>query len=130
MLLVVAAVGTACNRPPADDGLRRSFADQLAANRFVKDLQRADGDYRFSGPGVDGKEQSMWRVHIDAASIEPNDDAARPFKGVVRSSWYADDLPVKPRGRDSNLPIGLTSNGLAQECWAFWDAGAKRWSWE
>ena len=37
---------------------------------------------------------------------------------------------VEITGADSNLPIELTSNGLGQECWAFWDAGAKRWGWE
>lgn len=120
----------ACSHRPGDNTLRDSFASQLAANRWVKDVQRSGDDIRFAGPGVEGKDQSQWRVHIDAAEVAENADAAHPFKGTIRSSWYADDVQVKPRGRDSNLPIGLQANGLAQECWAFWDAAAKRWSWE
>jgi hypothetical protein len=120
----------ACSARPGESSLRDSFAAQLTANRWAKNVARTGDDLRFAGPGVEGKDQSIWRVHIDAALVEDNDDAAHPYKGTVRSSWYADEVQVKPRGRDSNLPIGLQSNGLAQECWAFWDAAAKRWSWE
>ena len=35
-----------------------------------------------------------------------------------QSSWYADGPRVEPSGRDSNLPLELTDNGLAQDCWA------------
>jgi hypothetical protein len=131
-VIAAACALSACGKP-ADSALRDSFAQQLAANRFVKDFQRSGDDLRFSGPGPDGKDRADWRVHIDTAVVEPNDDSrdtAHPYKGTVTSSWYADGQIVKPRGADSNLPIELTSNGLAQECWALWDTAAKRWSWE
>ena len=78
-------------------------------------------------------------MRIDAATIEPGDNLTpegtprqpeQPPKGVVKSSWYSNNQLVQPRGRDSNLPIELTSNGLAQECWALWDNATKKWSWE
>ena len=37
--LAVLAVATACNNAPGEDGLRASFAEQLAANRFVRDFE-------------------------------------------------------------------------------------------
>ena len=118
-----------CSSTPDVSGLRASFAQQLAANSSVKGFQQNADDLRFSGPGVDGKDSSSWRIHIDAAAIEPNTDATHPYKGVVKSSWFADDRIVMTRGRDSNLPIELTANGLAQECWALWDKAAGKWSW-
>jgi hypothetical protein len=132
MALATAAcslLGCGADGPPSE-GLRDSFLQQLAANRFIRDVQPAAEEVRFTGPGVDGKERSAWRVHVDSAVVEKADDPARPFRGVVRSSWYADDQLVRTAPGESNLPIELTSNGLAQECWALWDASAGRWSWE
>jgi hypothetical protein len=131
-LAAMAAVGLlACGGgAPPSAGLRDSFLQQLAANRFITDVQTSAEEVRFRGPGVDGKERSEWRVHVDSADVEKADDTARPFKGVVRSSWYADGQLVRMGSTASNLPIELTSNGLAQECWAFWEASASRWSWE
>lgn len=120
-----------CSKRPDVDGLKESFGNQLAANRDVQNFQRDGGDFTFSFSGPSGDSKSAtWRVHIDSATIEPNDDPAQPFRGVVKSSWSVNGHLVQPRGRDSNLPIELTSNGLAQECWAFWDNAPKRWSWE
>ncbi len=62
--------------------------------------------------------------------IAPNNDEKQPYKGTVKSSWYVNDQPVLPRGRESNLPIELLDNGVSQDCWAFWESEAKRWSWE
>jgi hypothetical protein len=129
--IVAALMIAACGKPGAD-GLRDSFAQQVASNRFIRDYQRNGDDLTFSGPGAEGG-TAKWRVHIDSAVVEPNDDAAtraaQPYKGVVKSSWYSDDQLVRPSGRDSNLPIELLSNGVSQDCWAFWDEAAKKWSW-
>lgn len=124
MLLV-----SACARPPATDGLRDSFATQLAANTFVSDFQHNGDNMTFKAPRPDG-EKAIWRVHITSAVVEKQDDAKQPYKGTVTSSWFVDGEEIAPKGSDSNLPIELTSNGLAQECWAFWDADRKQWSWE
>jgi len=126
-LSTVAIAG--CGGQPDEGGLRDSFAQQLAANKFLKDVQRSGDDVTFTGAGAEGG-TAKWRVHIDSAVVEPNEDPARPYKGTVRSSWYSDNQLVTPRGRDSNLPVELSANGLAQVCWAVWDGGAKRWSWE
>jgi hypothetical protein len=116
-----------CSGKPGADGLRDSFAQQLKSNRAVKDFQRSGDDLSFSGPGVDGSGVARWRVHIDSAVIE----VRAPYKGTVKSSWYANDQVIKPSssGRDSNLPVGLTDNGLAQDCYALWDPAKKEWGW-
>jgi hypothetical protein len=132
VIVVFACLASACGKPPAD-GLRDSFAQQLAANKFIKDFQRSGGDLRFSGPGPDGADRASWLVRIDNAAVEDNkdtSDAAHPYKGTITSSWFADGKLVSARGQDSNLPIELTSNGLAQDCWALWDKAARKWSWE
>ena len=111
------------------DGLRDAFADQLSANRAVSAFARTGDELRFSGPGAQGG-IATWRVHIDSSRIEPNSDPKQPYKGTVTSSWYSNEQAVRPSGRDSNLPLELTSTGLAQECWALWDKAAGRWGWE
>ena len=128
-LLVLLACTTACNSAAPADGLRDSFAQQLSANTFVSDFQRSGDNITFKGPRPDGT-PAIWRVHIDTATVEPQHDEKQPDKGTVTSSWFVNGEQVAITGADSNLPIELTSNGLSQECWAFWDAATKRWSWE
>jgi hypothetical protein len=125
----IVALCTACTGAPPAEGLHDSFAQQLAANRFISGFQRSGDTMTFSAPQPDGT-PGAWRVHIDSASIEKQSSATQPFKGTVRSSWYVNDEKVEITGGDSNLPIELTSNGLGQECWAFWEADSRRWSWE
>jgi len=127
-VVVSAAVVVAACGPPVSD-LRDSFAQQLSANKFIKDFHRSGDDLTFTGPGADGG-VAKWRVHIDSVLVEQNGDPAQPYKGTVKSSWFSDDKPVLPRGRDSHLPIELIANGLGQECWALWQQAEKRWSWE
>jgi hypothetical protein len=130
--VVTALAAAACSGKPSDQSLRDSFAQQVSAIKFIKDFQRNGDDLTFSGPGSEGG-VAKWRIHIDAATIENNNEAnreAQPYKGTIHSSWYSDGQLVKPSPRDSNLPIELMSNGLSQECWAMWDKAANRWSWE
>lgn len=130
---VIAALATAACGTPDVESLRESFVRQVASNRFIRDFQRNGDDLFFSGPGAEGG-VAKWRVHIDSAVIEPNDDqsnnTAQPYKGTVKSSWYSDDQLVRPSGGDSNLPIEFLDNGISQDCWAFWEEAAKRWDWE
>lgn len=116
---------------PAVAGLRESFAQQLASHSVVRDFQQNGEDLLFSGPGTEGG-VVKWRVHIDSAVVEPTGDTRAPYKGTVKSSWYANDQIVRPSasGRDSNLPVDLTNRGLAQDCWALWDPAARKWGWE
>jgi hypothetical protein len=127
--ICAAVLLTACGSRPAESTLRESFAEQLAANRFIRDFQRLGDELQFTGPGAEGG-VAKWRVRVDSAVIEDNPDEAQPYKGTIKSSWYSDGQPVQPSGRDSNLPIELTDNGLSQDCWAFWDATSRRWTWE
>jgi hypothetical protein len=128
LILVLLASACGDGTPSASD-LRDSFAAQLAANRFVSNVQ-PDGDaIMFSGLAADGR-VGAWRVVIDSAKVEPNNDPSLPYKGTITSSWYSDGKLVQPSGRQSNLPVELTSNGLAQECWALWNSASARWEWE
>ena len=127
-LVFILAAATACGAP-GERGLRDSFAEQLAANRFVNGFTRNGDELTFSGPGPEGG-GAKWRVQIEAAIVEAQDDEKQPYKGTVRSSWFADGLKIEPGGGQSNLPFELTSNGLSQDCWAFWDEAGRRWSWE
>jgi hypothetical protein len=132
-LALVAGIALACGSiacgGPDDAGLRDSFAAQLAANQFLKGVQRNGDEVTFTGAGADGG-TAKWRVHIDSSSIEPNDDEAKPYKGTVKSSWYSDGKIVQPVGTESHLPIELTANGLAQECYGLWNKATQKWEWE
>jgi hypothetical protein len=127
--LIAALMLAGCSGPPALDGLKDSFAQQVAANKFVREFRRSGEDLFFSAPGRDG-EVAKWRVHVDTAVVEPNSDPAQPYKGIVKSSWFANDEIVRPVGNISNLPVELLSNGVSQDCWAFWNKAAKKWTWE
>jgi hypothetical protein len=122
------AIATGCGKPSESD-LRDSFALQLAANKSVKDFQRNGDEMRFTGPGADGT-VIKWRVHIDSSVIDDTKDSEKPYKGTVKSSWYAGDYKVEPDRLESNLPLELISTGLAQDCWAAWNKTTKKWEWE
>jgi hypothetical protein len=126
---MAAAVSVAaCGRPTAD-GLRDSFAQQVQANRFVKDFQRNGDELLFSAPDGAGN-PAKWRIHIDSSVVEDNPDEARPYKGTVKSSWFANGEAITPMGRESNLPVELLDNGISQDCWALWEKSTERWGWE
>jgi hypothetical protein len=130
-VLATAALNAACSGAPGEQGLRDSFAQQLGANKFVKDFQRSGDDMTFVGPGPEGG-TAKWRVHLDSAVVEPNQDKSNPspYKGTIKSSWFADDKKIEAGARQSNLPFELNSNGLSQDCFAFWDQAGKKWGWE
>ena len=127
-VLATAALNAACSGAPGEPGLRDSFAQQLGANKFVKDFQRNGDDMTFVAPGPEGG-TAKWRVHIDSGVIEPNEDEKMPYKGTIHSSWYADGQKIEASARESRLPYELTTNGLSQDPWAFWDPAAKKWDW-
>jgi hypothetical protein len=126
--VVVALLSVACgDSAPDADGLRDAFVAQFQANTFVSDVRRDGDEVTFSGPTAEGG-SSTWRIQIESAVVEPNDDPDLPYRGTVVSSWYADGQLVQPAGRESNLPVELTSNGLAQDCYALWNGAS--WGWE
>lgn len=127
-LIAAALTVTGCGKP-STDSLRDSFAQQVAANRFVEDFQRNGDELLFSAPDSSGN-PAKWRVHIDSSVIETSNDETGRYKGTVKSSWFANGDPVIPIGRDSNLPVELLANGISQDCWAWWEKDSKRWGWE
>jgi hypothetical protein len=128
-LIAAAALQAACSGQPGEQGLRDSFAQQLGTNRFIKDYQRSGDEMTFVGPGPEGG-TAKWRVHIDSAVIEPNDDESMPYKGTVKSSWFADGQKIEPSATRPTLPFEVSSNGISQDCWAFWNAAEEKWDWE
>jgi len=127
--IVLAAATAACGGAPDVSGLRDSFAQQVASNKFITDFHRNGDELTFSGPGADGG-TAKWRVQIESAVVEPNKDEKQPYKGTVKSAWYSDGRRIEPKGNRSNLPTELQANGISQDCWAFWENAAGRWSWE
>ena len=129
VLLTVAALAAACSSAPPEQGLRDSFAQQLGANKFVKDFQRSGDEMTFVGPGPEGG-TAKWRVHIDSAVVAPNEDQKNPYKGTIKSSWFADGQKIEANPSKPTLPFELMSNELSQDCWALWDPAGKKWGWE
>lgn len=105
-----------------------SFAEQIAAIESIEDFTRDGEDVSFSRVDAAG-ERIEWTVHVDMARLEPYDDPSTPFRGIVRSTWRLNGLPVIPQGTVSGLPQWVLDTGISQDCWAFWEAEARAWSW-
>ena len=126
---VLPACRAAAPEQRREQQLRDSFVRQIASTVIVHDVRRDGDNVSFSarhGSQLDAK----WRVHIDAVTIESQPGEATPSKGIVKSSWYVNGEPIRPRGDQSNLPLPFLDNGLAQECWASWDSRSQQWSWK
>ena len=122
-ILTFAGCGT-----PGEGDLQESFAQQIASVSLVRDFQRNGNELAFSGPY--GEEtNAKWRVRIDSAVVEPQDDAMKPYKGTIKSSWYVNGRSIEPRGSYSGLPSEFLDKGVGQDCWAFWEKTTKQWSW-
>jgi hypothetical protein len=111
-----------------EEQLKDSFVEQIASTGIVHNLRRDGDTLSFLARHVD-QPDATWRVHIDSATIEPQSGGTTPDKGVVKSSWSVNGEPIRPRGSQSDLPLPFLDNGIAQECWAFWDSGSRKWSW-
>lgn len=126
-----AAPASTAPAKPSEESLKDSFARQLGSIPATKNSERRGDDLFFEGPGLKGAAAAKWRIHIDSVSIEPSGDQRTPYRGVVKSSWYANDQQVLPdmTAKTSNLPPMLTNTGLAQDCWALWDPELNAWGW-
>jgi hypothetical protein len=125
----LAACRAAAPERRPEQQLRDSFVQQIASIGIVRDFHRVGDTLSFSaryGHELDAK----WRVHIDSATIERQSDGTTKDKGVVKSSWYVNGEPIRPRGSQSDLPLPFLDAGIAQECWALWDSSSHRWSWK
>ena len=117
-----------CAVEPSTENLRESFSDQIAAIELVEDFVREGDDISFTR--LDGAgDQVEWTIHIDSLSLEPYDDPATPFRGIVRSTWRVNGRPVISQGDISGLPQWVLETGISQDCWAFWESEPRVWSW-
>ena len=114
---------------PQAQQLRDSFVQQIVSTGIVRDFQR-DGDTLSFTARYGNDLAAKWRVRIDSATVEPQTDGTTKNKGVVKSSWFVNGEPIRPRGSQSDLPLPFVENGIAQECWAFWDSSSHQWSWK
>ena len=126
LLPVVVAVLAACAVQPGEVNLVSSFGERIAAVDGVTDFEHDGGELTFMGPdGRDGT--ASWRVTIVSTELVSN--GGRPLEGHVVSSWYRDGEPVEPLGSMSMLPNAFLEAGIAQVCYALWDAAETRWDW-
>ena len=113
---------------PSSESLQESFARQIESIPAVYNLKYDEDELTFLGPG-DGKSDTEWRISIDLAVVESNDDETMPFRGIIQSSWYANGQLIKATGNLSNLPVVYLDVGVGQECWAFWEKATRQWDW-
>ena len=123
-----AAVGCAAAVEPGVDNLKASFAAQIDSIGSVSGVEQTGDALTFTETRADGTEV-QWRVTIDSAVIEEPAVEGAPTQGNVISSWYADGELIEPLGSMSRLPDAFLNAGIAQDCWALWDADAGRWGW-
>jgi hypothetical protein len=130
LVVCVSAFGAvACRGASPERELKDSFLQQVGSSPGVRDFQRGGDEVSFTaryGNALDAK----WRVHIDSSSIELETDGKTPNKGGIKSTWSVNGEPIRPRGSQSDLPLGFLDNGVAQECWALWDGKTGKWSWK
>ena len=128
LALLVAAAGLGCGGGPGVESLRESFTHQIEVIDFVRDLELDGDDVTFVRQDGSGEDVS-WRAHIASAIVEPQDDEAMPYRGIITASWYANDRAILSGGSTSELPLWILDAGLGQECWAFWEQSTSRWDW-
>lgn len=127
-IAVAVAAGCAAAVEPGSDNLRASFAAQIDSIESVSGVEHTGDTLTFTETQADGTEV-QWRVVIDSAEVAPPAVEGAPTQGNVVSSWYADGELIEPLGSMSRLPDAFLDAGIAQDCWALWDADAGRWGW-
>ncbi len=121
-------LAAACAPEPGDENLKASFAAQIEEIASISGFARTGDELTFT-QSREGDSDIAWRVTIDSVSLEPRPDEAVPVQGNVVSSWYADGELVEPIGSIYTLPDEFFDAGLAQDCWALWDAEQATWGW-
>jgi len=127
-IFVAVPAGCAAAVEPGPGNLRASFAAQIDSIESVSSVEHTGDTLTFTETQADGTEV-QWRVEIDSVMIEEPAVEGAPTQGHVLSSWYADGELIEPLGSMSRLPDAFLEAGIAQDCWALWDADAGRWGW-
>lgn len=128
LLSALTLAGCNVESEPTPETLIESFVHQVSSVGTVGNFEHEGDELTFSGPDNAGG-QAAWLVHIDSVLIEAHDDDKLPFRGLVKSSWYADGRLIEPTGSISHLPSEFLNAGIAQDCWGLWDAATHRWTW-
>jgi hypothetical protein len=118
----------ACAVQPDEANLRDSFVAQIAAVDGVTDVVRDGDELTFSG--LDGSSGTVrWRVRFDSTELRSGPGEGVPLEGHIASSWWQDGELVEPLGTMSGLPTAIQDSGIAQVCYALWDAEQQSWGW-
>ena len=126
-VLSLLLAGCAGSTGPTTTTLKTSFADQIASIDHVENFGRNGDELTFTR--LDGAgDEIQWRVVIDEATVEQPREDGQPLRGIVKSSWFMNDRPVRISGDVSNLPLWVLDAGLSQECWALWEE-EDGWGW-
>ena len=118
----------ACAVQPDEVNLRDSFVAQIAAVDGVTDVVRDGDELTFSGPDGRGGTES-WLVRFDSTELRAGTGERAPLEGHIASSWWQNDELVEPLGTMSGLPTVIQDTGIAQACYALWDADQQSWGW-
>ena len=128
MAVIGVLTSVACAERPGEINLRDSFAEQIASVEGIRDFQRDGDELTFSGPDGRGGTAS-WRVLIESTELRPSPDERLPYEGHISSTWWRDAELIAPLGTMSGLPTVLQDSGIAQVCFALWDAELNAWGW-
>jgi hypothetical protein len=118
----------ACAVQPDEVNLRDSFVAQIAAVDGVTDVVRDGDELMFSAPDGRGGTGS-WRVRFNLTDLRAGPREGAPLEGHIASSWWQNDEVVEPLGSMSGLPTVIQDAGIAQVCYALWDAEQQSWGW-
>lgn len=133
-LALLAALGTvaasACGGgvTATPENLKESFTKLVASVALVHDFKQTGDDLTFTAAYAN-EPNAQYRVHLDSALIEAQNNADQPFKGTMKSTWYINGTAVVPRGTYADLPTEFLDKGVGQDCWAFWEPKTKTWGW-
>ena len=125
---VVCMVSCGLGQETPTEALKRSFAEQVQAIVGIDTFERVQDELTFGYPNSD-EAVVQWRVVIDSVTLEMDDTRTNPVRGDLLSSWYADGVLVEPLESMSRLPAAFLDAGVAQRCYALWDADSGEWGW-
>ncbi len=120
---------SACATQADEASLKDSFSAQIALVSEVEGFERSGDELTFRGPDGQGG-TGAWVVQIESAAIEPGNSEQQPYEGHVTSTWSFDGTPIDAAvGSMSFLPSVFQDTGVAEVCYALWEAEAGHWGW-
>ncbi|MBD95917.1 MAG: hypothetical protein CL482_16915 [Acidobacteria bacterium] len=118
-----------CAARADEASLKDSFSAQIASVFGVEGFERSGDELTFAGPDGRGG-TGAWVVQIESVAIEPGNSEQQPYEGHVTSTWSFDGAPIDAAvGSMSFLPPVFLETGVAEVCYALWEAEASHWGW-